>query len=78
MTQLQAKYDTDIEELVKGYQVNGDIICHTLQQLIFDAIVQILVLSKYRPALHRWFLEQYPDPTEWVEARSMFTRSAAV
>jgi serine/threonine-protein kinase ATR len=37
-----------------------------------------LVLSKYRPYLHRWFFEQYNDPTEWLDARVFFTRSIAV
>ena len=37
-----------------------------------------LVLSKYRPYLHRWFLEKYNDPTEWMDARMTFTRSTAI
>jgi len=47
----------------------------------FDTLLEKyeeLILSKYRPYLHRWFFEQYTDPTEWLEAKIFFTRSAAV
>lgn len=37
-----------------------------------------LILSNYRPCFHKWFLNQYSDPTEWLEAKEKFTRSAAV
>ncbi|CAE7839510.1 Atr, partial [Symbiodinium microadriaticum] len=30
------------------------------------------------PCLHRWFLNAYTDPTEWLDARTTFTRSCAV
>lgn len=33
---------------------------------------------RYRPCFHRWFLETFADPTSWFEARTLFTRSAAV
>jgi phosphatidylinositol kinase/protein kinase (PI-3 family) len=43
-------------------------------------------LSEYRtlvtqnaiPCFHRWFLENFRDPTQWLEARANFTHSAAV
>lgn len=36
------------------------------------------LVAKYKPALHLWFLDHFSDPTEWIDARNMFTRSAAV
>lgn len=33
---------------------------------------------RYRPCFHRWFIEKYPDPTDWLEARTLFTRSVGV
>jgi serine/threonine-protein kinase ATR len=47
----------------------------------FEALLgkyEELILNRYRPYLHRWFFEQYTDPTEWLEAKIFFTRSAAV
>lgn len=38
----------------------------------------MLSAFRYRPCFHRWFFETFVDPTEWLEARTMFTRSAAV
>jgi serine/threonine-protein kinase ATR len=37
-----------------------------------------LILDKFKPCFHRWFLEKFHDPTQWLEARSRFTRSVAV
>lgn len=37
-----------------------------------------LVLDHYTPCFHRWFLEAFPDPTAWLDARAAFTRSCAV
>lgn len=39
---------------------------------------RLLAQHNYHPCFHRWFLEQFPDPTAWQEARSNFVRSAAV
>jgi len=36
------------------------------------------VSDHYRPYFHRWFIETFTDPTEWFDARSRFTKSAAV
>mmetsp|Transcript_12885 Transcript_12885/g.21045 ORF Transcript_12885/g.21045 Transcript_12885/m.21045 type:complete len:955 (-) Transcript_12885:177-3041(-) len=36
------------------------------------------VLSKNKPCFHRWFLETYRDPSQWLAARNTFTRSCAV
>ncbi len=38
----------------------------------------IVEAFNYRPCFHKWFLERFSDPTEWLEARNNFTRSAAV
>ena len=37
-----------------------------------------LILDTYSPCFHRWFLGAFPDPTAWFDARTAFTRSAAV
>jgi len=37
-----------------------------------------LILDNYSPCFHRWFLGAFPDPTAWFDARTAFTRSAAV
>jgi serine/threonine-protein kinase ATR len=39
---------------------------------------QHLVLDKYQPCFHRWFIERFIDPTAWLESRLTFTRSCAV
>lgn len=39
---------------------------------------RLLAQHNYHPCFHRWFLEQFPDPTAWQEARTNFVRSAAV
>jgi serine/threonine-protein kinase ATR len=31
-----------------------------------------------KPCLHRWYIHSFPDPTAWLEARNLFTHSAAV
>ena len=37
-----------------------------------------LVLNSYVPGFHLWFLGKFSDPTAWLGARELFTRSAAV
>jgi serine/threonine-protein kinase ATR len=36
------------------------------------------VFSQFTPCFHRWFLDNFHEPTAWFEARTAFTRSAAV
>ena len=36
------------------------------------------VLSKFQPIFHEWFVEQFPEPSAWFEARLRCTRSYAV
>lgn len=36
------------------------------------------LFQQYRPYLHRWYLETFRDATEWLEARTLYTRSVAV
>mmetsp|Transcript_33965 Transcript_33965/g.75441 ORF Transcript_33965/g.75441 Transcript_33965/m.75441 type:complete len:411 (+) Transcript_33965:1-1233(+) len=38
----------------------------------------VLEKKNYRPCFHRWFMEQFPDPTAWHAARTKFVRSASV
>ena len=47
----------------------------------FDQLVthyKELVLNRYHPCFHLWFLEQFPDPMKWLESRLLFTSSCAV
>lgn len=37
-----------------------------------------LILNSYRPCFHKWFLEEYREATEWLQARTNFSKSAAV
>lgn len=34
--------------------------------------------QNYQPVLHNFFLEGFPHPSEWFEARTRYTRSTAV
>ncbi|KIX02531.1 uncharacterized protein Z518_08472 [Rhinocladiella mackenziei CBS 650.93] len=36
------------------------------------------VLTKFPPVFHEWFVESFPDPSAWFNARLRYTRSAAV
>ncbi|KAJ9633386.1 serine/threonine-protein kinase M1 [Knufia peltigerae] len=36
------------------------------------------VLTKFPPVFHEWFVESFPDPSAWFDARLRYTRSAAV
>lgn len=38
-----------------------------------------MYIYRYQPCFHRWFIEKFhADPTSWLEARSLFTRSTAL
>ncbi|KAK5028779.1 serine/threonine-protein kinase M1 [Exophiala sideris] len=36
------------------------------------------VLTKFPEVFHEWFVESFPDPSAWFDARLRYTRSAAV
>ncbi|KAF2431255.1 hypothetical protein EJ08DRAFT_649062 [Tothia fuscella] len=36
------------------------------------------VITKFRPTLHEWFVETFPEPDSWFTARLRYTRSCAV
>jgi serine/threonine-protein kinase ATR len=36
------------------------------------------VLAMFPPVFHEWFVESFPDPSAWFNARLRYTRSAAV
>lgn len=36
------------------------------------------ILSAFPPVFHDWFVETFPDPSNWFNARLRYTRSAAV
>jgi len=37
-----------------------------------------VILTMVPPTLRQWFFDRYPEPTSWFEARTTFTRAAAV
>ncbi|KAK9235808.1 hypothetical protein V1525DRAFT_445429 [Lipomyces kononenkoae] len=36
------------------------------------------LLEKFPPVLYEWFIEMFPTPTSWLEARTAYARTAAV
>ena len=36
------------------------------------------VLSHYPPLFHEWFVERFPEPTQWLASRNAYSRTAAV
>lgn len=36
------------------------------------------ILGRYKPVLHEWFVETFPEPEAWLAARLRYTRSCAV
>jgi serine/threonine-protein kinase ATR len=36
------------------------------------------LIKDYKPCFHKFFIQRFDDPTEWFEARNVFTCSAAV
>jgi serine/threonine-protein kinase ATR len=36
------------------------------------------ILGRYKPVLHEWFVETFPEPEAWFAARLRYTRSCAV
>jgi len=36
------------------------------------------ILGKFKPVLHEWFVETFPEPEAWFAARIRYTRSCAV
>jgi serine/threonine-protein kinase ATR len=51
---------------------------HRVDIVSLTAEYQDKIASKYRPCFHRWFLNTFEDATCWLEARTRFSRSAAV
>ena len=37
-----------------------------------------VLLNKFKPAFHEWFVEMFPEPSAWFSARLKYTRSCAV
>lgn len=40
--------------------------------------VHLQCCKQFQPVLHNFFLEAFPHPSEWFEARTRYTRSTAV
>lgn len=36
------------------------------------------VLSYYPCVFHEWFVERFPEPTQWLASRNAYSRTAAV
>lgn len=41
-------------------------------------IFQKQVLDQYPPVFHKWFVQQFPEPSAWFASRIRYTRSCAV
>ena len=41
-------------------------------------LFQKQVLDKYPPVFHKWFVQQFPEPSAWFASRIRYTRSCAV
>eukprot|EP01062_Namystynia_karyoxenos_P058437 TRINITY_DN49987_c0_g1_i1.p1 TRINITY_DN49987_c0_g1~~TRINITY_DN49987_c0_g1_i1.p1 ORF type:complete len:2908 (+),score=789.29 TRINITY_DN49987_c0_g1_i1:114-8726(+) len=41
-------------------------------------LFQKKLLPKFPAVFHRWFVERFPDPISWFEARNQFTKTTAV
>ncbi|CEP23236.1 hypothetical protein BN1211_3769 [Cyberlindnera jadinii] len=39
---------------------------------------QTEIIAKYPPVLYAWFIENFPDPSSWYEARNNYTQTTAV
>lgn len=42
------------------------------------ALFKTDILDKYPPVLYHWFIENFPDPSSWFDARNNYTRTTAV
>lgn len=36
------------------------------------------ILPLYPPVFHEWFLDNFPEPTAWLKARTAYARTTAV
>lgn len=36
------------------------------------------IMSQFKPVLHEWLLNDFPDPRQWLQARELFTQSTAI
>lgn len=65
--------------LNQGYSARGLTVHWQLIQNILnkpDGFKELLQL--YKPILRDWFLETFPEPSAWIEARTKYTRTLAV
>lgn len=42
------------------------------------ALFKTDILDQYPPVLYHWFIENFPDPSSWYDARNNYTRTTAV
>ncbi|EWM21626.1 serine threonine-protein kinase [Nannochloropsis gaditana] len=71
----QSKYlrFSDLRRIVEGMQAS-----HKDDPTAMAREFRSQVLPFFPPTLHRWFFKRFAEPTAWLEARTIFTRSAAV
>ena len=65
----------------KGVSINYQELRKTLDQACRERNVSLFtdkVLPQFPPAFHEWFVELFPEPSAWFEARLRYTRSCAV
>ena len=65
----------------KGISINYQELRKLLDQACREHDVSIFtdrILTHFPPAFHEWFVELFPEPSSWFEARLRYTRSCAV
>jgi serine/threonine-protein kinase ATR len=63
-------YNTFLDFQAK-YEDNLTEMTKAYQALIYEVF-------QYHPCFHRWFFELFPNPTDWLESRTIYSRSVAV
>jgi phosphatidylinositol kinase/protein kinase (PI-3 family) len=64
---MQAKVAIDVAEKVRT--MSGEDAAKLFEER---------VLSYYAPLFHEWFIERFPEPTQWLASRNAYSRTAAV
>ncbi|KAK8195018.1 uncharacterized protein BKA78DRAFT_366770 [Phyllosticta capitalensis] len=62
-----------LEEAIGDPGKNGEPARPENLQLFID-----LITNHYKPVLHEWFIETFPEPEAWFSARLKYTRTCAV
>lgn len=70
--------------LTRAYQTKGIYMHHAdIKQMMSKSNVNLVevfvkeILPKHPPLFHEWFLEQFPDPSQWLSSRQKYSTSVA-